>query len=91
MNDDRDERLFWRDGECFVGVFNGDTEISNLRIVRMDTNGKVFTIDAGFGMVDDSSIWDADTLSVRVNLKKTSTNILTPQNNLTLLRNPLRK
>lgn len=59
------EKLFWRDGECFIGFFNEDeTEIQNLRVLRLDVNGELMSVDAGFGLVAKGAIWNAKDLSV---------------------------
>jgi len=68
-----EEKMFWRDGECFIGYFNhDDSEIKHLRILRLNSDGNLISVDAGFGLVDNDSLWDANTLSVKVNRKKSS-------------------
>lgn len=63
------EKLFWRDGECFIGFFNDDeTEIKNLRVLRLDNmSGELMSVDAGFGLVPKGAIWNAKDLSVLAN------------------------
>lgn len=82
-----EKKLFWRDGECFVGIFNeDDSEIRELRILRLDPNGSLMSIDAGLGMVSKDAVWDANTLSVVVDQAPLPVSIQpTNKNHLVLL------
>lgn len=90
MSDESERRLFWKDGECFVGDMNrGEDTVTNLKILRFSDEGDVMAVDASMGIAGSDAVWDLKTMSVAVNKnvcicadevnKKTPTLIQFPQ------------